>query len=157
MSVCQIGQLISPQGWFQCQDSAVIHRRLHQGFHTVQFGTSLDNVPVQETKSFQCLPQPPSPQPQILAQLKWCAPAAIQADRLHRSWAGHMLLRAWALNFWPLDGLSVRQDKENKKQPPKNCLSGCLTHDICLNQIAGRHLHSAGNCQEMSQRIRGVW
>lgn len=76
MSVCQIGQLISPQGWFQCQDSAVIHRRLHQGFHTVQFGTSLDNgrhVPVQETKSFQCLPQPPSPQPQILAQLKWCA------------------------------------------------------------------------------------
>lgn len=37
---------------------------------------------------------------QISAQLNWCAPAAIQADRLFWSRVGHMLLGASALNFY---------------------------------------------------------
>lgn len=37
----------------------------------------------------------------------------------------------------------------------KNVLAVVVEHTrgICLNQIAGRHLHSEGNCWEMSRRI----
>lgn len=38
--------------------------------------------------------------PQISARLNWCAPAALQADRLYWSRVGHMLLGASALNFY---------------------------------------------------------
>lgn len=55
--------------------------------------------------------------------------------------------------------LSLRQDKSRKQ---KKC-PVVVQHmnDICLNQIAERHLHIEGNCWEMSQRINrfliGSW
>lgn len=94
------------------QRSGHCSRRRIQGLHTAEFGTLLDNewhVPVQKQKT-----RSPSPlllpscsswavffsQLQISAQLNWCAPTAIEADRLYQSRAGHMLLRASALNFY---------------------------------------------------------
>lgn len=48
-----------------------------------------------------------------------------------------------------------KNGKANKIKVPPVVVE--RTHGICLNQIAGRHLHSEGNCWKMSHRINRFW